>query len=107
MMKTPKTDAERTKKLKDSITECIVKAEDMGYWFYAPTLNLWLTPDELAVGIEKGLYLWHPRFWQLRDPKHLLDSWERQAEDLDKKIAPLKKKLEEYKPKIKVDKIKT
>ena len=99
-----KTQADRRKERLELIEAMIVKADDCGFWLYNAIYNLWLTPAELSKGVREDKYIWSASSWELKSPKFALSMWEDSYNKLEKKITPLKLKLKEHEPKIKVDK---
>ncbi len=96
---------DKRKRLIAELDLLIGKAEEQGFWLYCAITNEWLTPVELSEHIRDGEYIWAASAWEPKDPAHTLSIWEGEAARLEKKVSPLKTKLEGFKPKVKVDEV--
>lgn len=60
------------KEILEELKPLFIEAREKNLWFYCGYQCIWFSPDELKAEHDKGMIIWGPVNWKLRNPKEEL-----------------------------------
>ena len=81
----------------DTLQPLFEKAKREGLWFYSPSQDLWIAPEELEIEQKRGRLVWGAINWILKNPQERLNDFDYELSQLNYERNEFLKRVERYK----------